>query len=475
MSARLRSPRRRLRANAYGAHRINQRAREALPTPFDNTPLEIDKVRAVAEYTALYAIADLIPDRASNSPGRPAHYPVWVTVVHKALHGVFGSANMASRIMANLEYWELICKEAARHGKTARAKPPRRHHHVYAQPRLDTHIDKLGDGLRDWAAVLALKVGCLNPDKPVSRTNPSRGQFVAADGTVLASPERQSTTEKKKANGRKTVHAELEVERGEGSKLWAYGSKFVFMCTRPDATRNLRIILDAMPVPPRKGYKGEAGVTLRMIDRLKARGDLRVDGICYDGAFRGVHIDYVMKRGMIALVPTHAGTAVPTPLGPIKCQCGDSHELWTDKGRLHERTILDTGEAHLHPLPITRVYDRRTPKGTYRWYIEYAPLCGTVRSERIDNTERDIKKGYNRAEHLRQFTKTEEGGSLYDRCYGWREDSESLNNTLDRTLYGGRITAHSAIRQHSVMIGFALGRNAIAAFIHQKQERLAAS
>lgn len=49
---------------------------------------------------------------------------------------------------------------------------------------------------------------------------------------------------------------------------------------------------------------------------------------------------------------------------------------------------------------------------------------------------------------------------------GWREDSESLNNTLDRTLYGGRITAHSAIRQYGVMIGFASGRNAIAHYIH---------
>lgn len=29
------------------------------------------------------------------------------------------------------------------------------------------------------------------------------------------------------------------------------------------------------------------------------------------------------------------------------------------------------------------------------------------------------------------------GASVYDRCYGWREDSESLNNTLDRTPYGG--------------------------------------
>jgi len=470
MTAQHRSSRR-TRANAYGAHRINQQQREAIPTPFDHTLLEIERVHAIASYPALYKIADLIPDRPTNSPGRPAHYPAWVSVIHRALQGVFGSANMASRVMGNSEYWQLFCDHAAKFGKTARAKPPRRHHHVYAQERLDAHVDAMHQGMIDAAATLARELGCLRPDKRVSRTKPGRGQFVTCDGTVLAGPERPSTAEKKKAEGRATVYSEFEVERGEDSKAWSYGTKFAIMITRPDTTRNLRVILDTMPVPPRKGYKGEAGIALKMLDRLTARPDLRVDGICYDGAFRGTHIDHVMKHGMIALVPTHAGTAVPTAFATITCGCGDDHELWTDKGRLHERTILDTGETHLHPLPVTRVFDRHTPRGTYRWYIEFAPLCGTVTKVRIDNTEDDDKKGYKRAEHLRQFTKTEDGTSLYDRCYGWREDSESLNNTLDRTLYGGRMTAHSATRQHGVMIGFALGRNAIAAYLHQKQQQ----
>ncbi|WP_078327504.1 hypothetical protein [Mycobacteroides salmoniphilum] len=56
-----------------------------------------------------------------------------------------------------------------------------------------------------------------------------------------------------------------------------------------------------------------------------------------------------------------------------------------------------------------------------------------------------------------------------------REDAESLNNTLDRTLYGGRITAHSATRQHGVMIGFALGRNAIAHYLHQRRQKTTTS
>jgi len=167
---------------------------------------------------------------------------------------------------------------------------------------------------------------------------------------------------------------------------------------------------------------------------------VRVDAICYDGAFRGKHIDHVMKQGLIALVPTHADTAKPSPHRTIDCGCGDTHAIWTKDRRLQERLILDIGD--------------------------------TDRIDNTDDTDDDARTGYNRAEHLRQSVKTDEGNSIFDRCYGWREDSESLNNTLDRTLYGGRITAHSAVRQHSVMIGFALGRNAIAAFIHRRQHQL---
>ncbi|MED5813610.1 hypothetical protein VST63_14710 [Mycolicibacterium sp. 050232] len=466
------SPRRPSAERAHGAGRINQRTVHSRPTPGDeNTPLEIDKVRAVASYSAVYAISELIPDRPPNTPGRPAHYPAWVSVIHKVLHGAFGSANHASRIMANPEYWDIICRHAAIHGKTARPTPPRRHHHTYAQDRLDAHVDDLHRGLLDTAATLARQLGCLNPDAPVSRTNPTRGQFVVGDGTVVAAPERKSTIEKKAADGKSTVNAHLEVQNGDDKPEFRYGTKFAIMSTRPDTTRNLRVVLDTAPVPPGKGYKGEAGVALAMLDRLTARPQLRIDGICYDGAFRGTHIDHAMKAGLTVLVPPHAGTAKPTPLTTIDCGCGDTHALWTDEGRLHERAILDTGETHLQPLPIAKVYARRNRAGIYRWYIDFATTCGTVHHQRIDTTGDDTKKNYNRAEHLRQHTKTENGDSVYDRCYGWREDAESLNNTLDRTLYGGRMTAHTATRQHSVMIGFALGRNAIASFIHQRHQQ----
>ncbi|EHM20668.1 hypothetical protein [Mycobacteroides abscessus] len=178
-----------------------------------------------------------------------------------------------------------------------------------------------------------------------------------------------------------------------------------------------------------------------------------------------------MKQGLTVLVPPHSGTAKPTPFAQIECTCRDTHDIWTLDGRLHERAIIDTGEMAYEPLPVAKIYARRNQGNIHRWYIDFATTCGTVQAHRIDNTEEDDKRGYNRAEHLRQHTKTDTGDSVYDRCYGWREDAESLNNTLDRTLYGGRMTAHSPTRQHTVMIGFALGRNAIAHYLHRRSQK----
>jgi len=136
-----------------------------------------------------------------------------------------------------------------------------------------------------------------------------------------------------------------------------------------------------------------------------------------------------------------------------------------------ERQILDTGDTHLQPCPVAKIYPRRNTDGSHRWYGEFAtPSCGTVHRQGIDITDADRERGYNRVEHLRQHIKTVDGDSVYDTWYGWREDAESLNNTLDRTLYGGRMIAFSSVRQLTLMLGFALGRNAIAAYLYRRRQ-----
>lgn len=79
---------------------------------------------------------------------------------------------------------------------------------------------------------------------------------------------------------------------------------------------------------------------------------------------------------------------------------------------------------------------------------------------RVDATEDDARTGYNRTERIRQHAPT---SKTYQSCYGWREEAESWNNLIDRTLYGQRMIAHTWRKQLLVMAGFVLARNVLAA------------
>jgi len=458
-------------APAYGAERIEQRQLPRAATAATLTLLEIDTIEAVAAHKVIYRLAGNLPIHEAGTPGRRPHYPPWVHVMHKALAGVLGSHSKAARAMAHPAYWRTIRHHAASlNAPKAPRRPPQRWHHNYAQRVLDEHAYALLDAFRPLARRLARELGCLDPAARVSHTHPARGQYIVGDGTVVAAPVRKATTDRWAEHGGRYVHAGIEVQNGDSDTEFRYGTKFAMIATRPDILRNNRVILDVEAVPAGKGYGGEARTAIDMIERVIADPDVRCDGVCYDGAFRGKHIDHAMKRGLTVLSPLHDGTRKAAAFDRLSCGCGEVHDLWTQDGRICERQVLDTGETHLQPCPIAKIYTRRNVNASYRWYVEFAtPSCGTVHRERLDATETDVNRGYNRAEHLRQHVKTDTGDSVDDRCYGWREDAESLNNTLDRTLYGGRMIAHTAIRQLTVMLGFALGRNAIAAYLHRRR------
>jgi len=157
-----------------------------------------------------------------------------------------------------------------------------------------------------------------------------------------------------------------------------------------------------------------------MIDRVIAAPDSRCDGVCYDGAFGGTHIDHCMKRGLTVLSPVHDGTAKPARAGPDRLPGGDTHDLWPEAGRICERQILGAGREHLQACPTDNPTDkgcsRRNADGSHRWYLEFAaPSCGSVHRERTDTTADDRARGHNRAEHSCQHVKADTSDSVYDR------------------------------------------------------------
>jgi hypothetical protein len=357
-------------ADAYGAERIEQRQLHRIDTPMDLTLLEIDTFDAVASNELIYRLAAILPVHEPGTPGRLPHYPPWVHVLHKALTGVLGSHSKAARAMAHPAYWRSIRQHAAaHHAPKPRRCPPQRWHHNYAQHLLDEHATELLDAFRPLARRLAIELGCLDPAAAVSHTDPARGQYVVGDGTVVAAPVRKATADRWAEQGGRRVNAGIEVQNGENDSEFRYGTKFTMLAARPNNIRNNRIILDVDAVPAGKGYGGEARIAVDMIDRVVADPQIRCAGVCYDGAFRGTHIDHAMKLGLTVLSPLHDGTRKPAPLDRIDCKCGDSHDLWTADGRICERQILDGGGKHLQPCPVAKIYPRRNADTSFRWYV----------------------------------------------------------------------------------------------------------
>ncbi|MDD4866980.1 MAG: hypothetical protein PHQ28_07660, partial [Mycobacterium sp.] len=370
------------------------------------TPTEADHVEATATNPDIYALADTLPKRPDGDCGRPSRYPTAVYVIYVALAGVLGSHRKAACAMRNRHYWRIIGKAASEAGALDLPQtPPTRNQCEYHRGKIAEHVEVFAARYRELAYTQAVEHGCFDQGAPRSATDLRRANFVAADGKVVKSPILRKTAERWREQGRR-IDATMHVQGGEAEQD-VFGAKFWLATARPGTDRNDRIVIDMRRVP-KSGYGGEAGIAVDGLLELADRAP-GMRGVCYDGALRGTHIDRLLKRGLVVLSPTHGATK-PTALKRIACGCGDRHhELWTLDGRICERQILDTGETDYQPCPVAKLYPRANADGTYRWYADFAvQSCGTIHTERVDNTAQDAKRGYNRAEHIRLHVKTDD-------------------------------------------------------------------
>jgi hypothetical protein len=388
-------------------------------------------------------------------------------VIYIVLAGVLGSHRKAACAMGNRHYWRIIDNAARKvDALDLPPTPPTRNQCEYHRSKFAAHVETFAARYRELAYAQALEHGCFDPAAPRSATDLRRANFVAADGKVVKSPILRKTADRWHDQGRR-IDATMHVQGGDAEQD-VFGAKFWLATARPGTDRNDRIVIDMRRVP-KSGYGGEAGIAIDALLELAQRGT-GMRGVCYDGALRGTHIDRLLKQGLVVLSPTHGGTK-PTALKRITCRCSDGHhELWTVSGRICERQIIDTGETTYQPYPIAKLYPRPNADGTFRWYADFAlPSCGTIHTERVDTTADDAKHDYNRAEHIRLHIKTDDPTGIYDQYYGWREDSESLNDLLQHTLHKRRMIAYTSDRQYLVMLGFAIGRNSLAWLLRHRR------
>ena len=187
-------------------------------------------------------------------------------------------------------------------------RPMRRHHYTHALTYLrDPEILRLMKAThRRDSAALAVEMGML-AEGPTSWTHPDPNRFLQADGKVI-------TPLYKAHRGKKVVDpttgevrqvrfdpdATLHIEGGGKS---AFGNKFVLVAAR---NRHERLLLDIEHDAGKKGDGGEAASALRCLERLAPLAP-GTQGVVYDKAMRGTHIDQTMRRqGWLILTGVHA-------------------------------------------------------------------------------------------------------------------------------------------------------------------------
>jgi hypothetical protein len=189
-------------------------------------------------------------------------------------------------------------------------------------------------------------------------------------------------------------------------------------------------------------------------------------GVIYDGALRGRHLEQILAAGLIPIVRSPkapGGGNKEARLGRVSVAGGehDHVEIQLVEGEPNLIVLDDKGAPIATLLPRTKTGRRANTDGTYRFYSDYAvPVehgSGTVllvhRNTKVDNA-----RGFNRPENLRVIPQNDPD---WERVAGQRNDSESINGQLKHSLWGKR--AHSVGKEAGLfdMLNYGLYVNSI--------------
>lgn len=436
----------------------------ASPTPFNSAHPDFSWDGAevafeLANYDPIFAIASALPERPPGQPGRPPHHPEVLYVYFAALVGAFGSHRKAASWLRNPRNWRWLKTAWEARGISLDRPAPSRGTCCNGVERISASVGDFAEALRVESLAQTIRDGALL-DAAGTEVEPGRANVIVADGTVPAMRLKKTTYDERlrkpllKKNGdRLSLPDARRYKQGDGQ--WVMGEKFVILSARPSSNINSRVILDVRHCDSADDG-GEAAVATEAILDLRRRAK-GLHGVRYDNAFRGTHVNRLVKAGLSVVSPQHGNTK-PRFLGVKHCACGQEHYLASEAGWLCLADIAEDGEEVRTRLTRRKVSFIRN-RDTYRCYLEVVLPCGEVHRERLDQTEDDLKTGFNRCEHLRQHPP---GSDAYERTMGWRSDIESANNNLDTSLYRGRMVADRRDRQLLVLLGHALARNCMA-------------
>jgi hypothetical protein len=467
----------------------------------DRPVAALERVEAVLENPALYELAALVPDADRTRGGRPRQYAPYVWLLFEALLSVYGSARQVEAELAHPVVWQFCQRKICDHfpndpTQWLPEQPIRRHHYQYARDRYLTNPAVFSDLLirhHEIAADQARELGLFNPNGPGSWTHPDLSRMLHADGKVITPLYKAHTDDKSLNRSTGELHpsrhepdAALHFQ-GDGTTAW--GTKFVLVAARtPDV--HGRIILDTAWVPT---HGGEAHTA---IESFKALAPLLpgAQGVIYDTALRGVHHQTLLRD--LGLLPINrvtaakAGDKAPRRNGGRRqektvrietkrvTQRDGTHRdinIYARGGAIGIGELTETGDLHYTELPRVRTHRTQDKSGRYRWYNDYRVPdrygANTI-TIRLHGTDDDAKRKLNRTENVRPIPPADPD---FARLYPRRNDAESINRSLDDTLWLGRAHSLGHTRQHLNLVGFALITNGLALRRHKyKPQAIAA-
>jgi len=453
----------------------------------------LERLEALLENPAVYAIAEAVPVHDSRLGGRPRTYPVYMWVVYDALLSIFRSAR---RVEAELQHplvWDRMrtlvrVRFPTEPDRWLPQAPMRRHHYLYGRTTYlatPAVLERLQAIHREYAARQAVEIGLLDPDGDGSWTHPHLDRLVHSDGKVITPLFRARPGDKivNKQTGeirypRAEADAALHVE-GTGEAVW--GCKYVIAAAR-GRHPNARIILDAAYV---EHPGGEAADAVSMFSALTPLLP-GAQAVIYDGALRGVHHQtFLRNMGLLTVSRVAAAhrirdkngksvkridkvvyvetKTVNTPTGPIAVK------LFARGGQLGVGELTETGDVAFVPLERVRIHRARSKAGTYRWYSDHRlpeEYGGGTITVRLHGNDGDASRKFNRTENLRPLPPADPD---FDRLYARRNDAESINRHLDDTLWLGRAHSIGRHRQSLNLLTYALCVNGLALLLHRRR------
>lgn len=471
------------------------------------------QITAVFSHQALYELGLLVPD--TRAVGRPLAHPGYLLLGYGVLSRLFRSGNRVQTELADPATWQQVCEAAAQMAaehphlvpRLPGAKPPRwdawryaRDHHLTTPEALA----ELQEVFTEVAVEQARTLGLLDPKGRGSLSHPDRSRVVYGDGTVVrplyrppaATRVTDPATGRTRVVYRDTTGQEIDKPRRRfdadaadyhGHTGPVHGQNFVGLYARGDLPHQ-RIVL-AVDRVDRPGREAETAVAA--IKRLHAVAGAGIQAVVYDGAMRGRHVDDLMTHhGLLVINKVHASaktaarrgkTTTPrwyalgtwehdtTPddarggAGGSGVSC--THTLAAVDGAVSEIGLDDEGKpVVLHRLVRRQVKRPRRASGRYHFNVAYEVPCehagflAWVTPHALAG-ETDHK----RADAVRVIA---EGEPDFDRLYGLRNDAESFNSQLKRSLLVDRAMSLGGRRQLLDVLCMALLNNAVAEARH---------